>query len=74
VSECPHLSKCLFFNNRLRNMPAVAEMAKTSYCRGHHETCARFIASNALGPGIVSDDLFPDQTDRVQEILRRAQR
>ena len=55
-------------------MPAVAEMTKASYCRGHHETCARFIVSHALGPGIVGDDLFPDQKDRVPELLRRAQR
>jgi hypothetical protein len=55
-------------------MPAVAEMAKASYCRGNHETCARFIVSQALGPATVTDDLFPDQKDRVSEILRRAQR
>ncbi len=75
MPECPKLSRCPFFSNKLQNMPAVAEMAKASYCRGgHHESCARFIVSQALGPAAVTDDLFPDQTDRVSELLRRAQR
>jgi hypothetical protein len=75
VSECPNLSRCPFFSSRLQNMPAVAELAKTSYCRGgHHESCARFIVSKALGPAAITDDLFPDQKERVPDILRRARR
>jgi hypothetical protein len=67
---CPHLEKCPFFNGHFKHMPAVAEMAKNSYCRSdQHEGCARFIVSRAVGPERVPSDLFPDQTERVADLV-----
>jgi hypothetical protein len=75
MTDCPKLPKCPFFSNKLQNMPAVAEMTKASYCRGgHYESCARFIVSRALGSEAVADNLFPDQQDRVAELLNRSKR
>lgn len=67
---CPKLSGCAFFNDKLKRMPAVAEMTKNSYCRSsRHTSCARFIVANAHGPAGVPADLYPDQQDRVATLL-----
>lgn len=67
---CPKLPGCAFFNDKLKRMPAVAEMTKNSYCRSsRHTTCARFIVANAQGSAAVPADLYPDQQDRVATLL-----
>ena len=69
--ECPRLQQCAFFNDRLRNMPVIAEMTKNSYCRSvSYETCARYLVAQALGTARVPDDLYPNQPDRVDAILK----
>lgn len=71
MPSCPRLTQCLFFNNRLKNMPAIADMTKAEYCRsGQHERCARFQVSTTLGLTRVPDNLFPDQVDRVATLLK----
>lgn len=71
MSDCPRLARCPFFNDKLQKMPAVADMAKASYCRsGHFENCARFRVAEAAGAEAVPSNLFPDQLDRVESILK----
>ena len=68
--ECPRLSGCPFFNNKFKNMPAAAEMAKKSYCRSsQYEDCARYIVAQALGVSAVPDNLYPDQVDRAHALI-----
>jgi hypothetical protein len=56
-------------------MPAIADMAKASYCReGHFEKCARFAVAQASGVDAVPSDLFPDQTERVETIVAKGKR
>jgi hypothetical protein len=75
VPECPKLSKCPFFNDRMRNMPAVAEMVKNSYCRStEHVTCARYLLASTPGNFEVPENLFPDQQSRVKSILKNPRR
>ncbi len=69
-SVCPKLAQCPFFNDRFKQMPAIAEMAKNSYCRSdQYESCARFVVGQSLGSAQVPTDLYPDQSDRVAVIL-----
>jgi hypothetical protein len=73
MPSCPRLTHCLFFNNRLKNMPAIADMTRAEYCRsGQHENCARFQVSTTLGPAGVPDNLFPDQVNRVATVVKNA--
>ena len=52
-------------------MPAIAEMAKNSYCRSdRYEGCARFVVAKYGQP--VPDDLYPDQNERIGSILGAA--
>ncbi len=70
---CPNLATCPFFNEHFKNMPAIAEMTKNSYCRSdQYETCARFVVAKALGKA--PDDLYPDQKERIASILDGAKR
>ena len=69
MSDCTHLEKCPFFNDRMQSMPATADMNKRRYCRGDFRNCARFRVSQALGKEKVPGDLFPNQSDRASEII-----
>lgn len=75
MPECPRLVRCLFFNDKLQTMPAIADLARASYCRSNHfETCARFRVAHALGSEAVPSNLFPDQTERAESILNESRR
>ena len=42
MTECDRLSTCIFFNDRMENMPTVAALLKMQYCQGDFQACARF--------------------------------
>ncbi len=70
--KCPNLERCPFFHDRLKNMPATAELLKNEYCLGHgkHYTeCARYKVASTLGKEFVPPDLFPNQEERALEII-----
>ncbi len=67
MSECEKLSKCAFFNDRMANMPATAEMFKKNYCLGDKTVCARYQV--AITGKEVPVDLFPNQTERAKQII-----
>ena len=69
MGECKKLAECLFYNDRLINMPLVADCMKRSYCRRNFEQCAIFIVNNALGRKSVPADLFPDDQTRAKILL-----
>ena len=50
----------------MSNMPAVAELMKTTYCTGDNSKCARFMVSST---GIaVPGDLYPNDWDRAKRM------
>ena len=67
--ECENLSVCPFFNDKLPNMPAMANLLKKRYCRGDFTKCARYIVFKALGREKVPRDLWPSEIERAQKIL-----
>ncbi|MGE3063540.1 MAG: hypothetical protein AB7T10_07910 [bacterium] len=69
MTDCAHLVKCPFFNDRMQSMPATADIYKKRYCRGDFNNCARFKVSKALGKENVPADLFPNQDERAKEII-----
>ena len=74
MPDCPKLSGCPFFSNRLMTMPATAELAKKHYCLGDYKSCARFMVVKALSSASIPEDLYPDQTERAEKIIRRGGR
>lgn len=70
MSECIKLAACPFFNDRMQGMDGMAGLYKKRYCAGDHALCARWMVSSAGVP--VPPDLFPNQAERAEELLREA--
>jgi hypothetical protein len=69
MADCECLSKCPFFNDKMANMPSMAKIMKNRYCKGDYGTCARYQVFKALGREAVPADLFPNQPDKVEQLL-----
>jgi len=69
MPECEKLAKCIFFNDKMSNMPAMAEMYKQRFCKGAFDSCARFAVASKLGPERVPRDLFPNDMDRALRLI-----
>jgi len=70
MAECECLPKCPFFNDKMAERPATAELMKKQYCRDDYESCARYVIFNKLGREQVPAELFPNQIDRAKQILQ----
>jgi hypothetical protein len=71
TAQRPMLPQCSIFSNKLVNMPVMAELTRDHYCRsGTHDNCARFMVVHSLGSSEVPQDLYPNQQDRVEAILK----
>lgn len=71
MADCECVPKCPFFNDRMVNMPTLAETMKKKYCQGGFDQCARHIVFKVLGSPGVPLDLFPNQTERVPSLLKQ---
>lgn len=69
MAECECLPKCPFFNDRMANKPATAQMMKNQYCLGDSTDCARHQVKVAVGSENVPADLYPAQTEKVKAVL-----
>jgi len=72
MADCECLPKCIFFNDKMANKPATAQLMKNQYCHGDNAKCARHMVAAAVGTEHVPSDLFPTQTDRVKGIVEVA--
>ncbi len=69
MRECVCLSGCLFFNDKMENMPSMAQMYKEKYCLGNNSQCARYMVLEKKGKDQVPKNLFPNQVERAKELL-----
>ena len=69
MAECELLEKCLFFNDKMKDMPLMADILKERYCKGDNSLCARYRVFKALGRDKVPADLFPLQIEKAQELI-----
>ena len=67
--DCELLKGCIFFNDKMKDMPAMSEIYKKQYCRGDKVSCARYMIFMKLGREKVPPDLFPNATERARAIL-----
>lgn len=69
MAECELLKGCIFFNDKMKNMPGTANILKAQYCQSDNNKCARYMVFQALGRENVPRDLFPQQVDRAKQII-----
>jgi len=66
--QCERFPACIFFNDKMANMPETAEATKDDFCRGNFPRCARYIIQSVWKLK-APEDLFPYQLGRAQAIL-----
>ncbi len=66
---CSLIETCIFFNDKMANMPSMADMFKERYCRDAYGTCARYAVFEAVGRENVPKDLYPNEKDKVAIIV-----
>jgi hypothetical protein len=71
MADCECLIGCAFFNDKMANMPATANIVKKTYCKGNSSNCARHMVFKALGKAKVPSDLYPNMTERVRELSQK---
>jgi hypothetical protein len=69
MAECECLPKCLFFNDKMADMPTMAESMKKRYCLGDSTHCARHMVLLAKGRENVPVDLFPNNEVRANALI-----
>jgi len=70
MAECELIQGCIFFNNKMQGMPATAELLKNRYCKGAFTTCARYMVFKAKGRQSVPPNLFPQQAEIAEGIIK----
>lgn len=71
MADCECLQGCPFFNDKMGNMPVMADMMKKKYCKGENTKCARYMIFKALGKSKVPADLFPNKQDEAKAIIAK---
>jgi hypothetical protein len=69
MADCECLPGCLFFNNKMSDMPVTAERLKNHYCKGDNTECARHMIAVTKGKAAVPIDMFPQNIDRAKAML-----
>lgn len=72
MSECELLAGCIFFNDKMADQPATADLLKVRYCKGDNSKCARYMVYKAKGRDNVPPDLFPGQLTRANSIIQKS--
>jgi hypothetical protein len=71
MGECELTAGCIFFNDKMADMPSMASMMKTVYCKSDPGKCARYMIVKAVGRDKVPTDLFPNQVDKAAAVIKR---
>jgi hypothetical protein len=69
MGDCRFLGTCVFFNNRMVQMPPAARILKQKYCRDDNVHCARYLVSVTAGRGSLPGDLLPNQVETARRII-----
>lgn len=69
MAVCEILPSCIFFNDKMKDMPGTTSFFKLKFCQGDNTHCARHMVLIACGRGNVPVDLFPNQEERANKII-----
>jgi len=70
MAKCDLIETCIFFNDQMQNMPSTAAVYKELYCEKNFDRCARLMIVKTLGRGQVPKDLFPNQAEWAEAIIK----
>ncbi len=70
MANCELSETCIFFNDQMPNMPSTAAVFKKMYCEQDYDKCARMMVVKAVGREKVPKDLFPNQKERAEAIIK----
>ena len=73
MADCALSETCIFFNDKMSDMPSMSVIYKQRYCKGDWETCARYRVFQAVGRENVPTDLYPNDAERVAGIVEGVQ-
>lgn len=71
---CELCDTCLFFNDKMPDMPAVADFLKEKFCRADFVACARYRIYLEFGRENVPTGLFPNEEAMVEGIAAELRR
>ena len=71
--DCECLPRCPFFNDKMADKPATAELMKKQFCHDKFEDCARYIVFKKFGRESVPINLYPNQKQQAQELISSKQ-
>jgi hypothetical protein len=70
MANCPLIEDCVFFNDEMLDKPnLVSKSFKQRFCQSSNANCARWRVYGALGSEFIPRDLYPNQEDKVNDIL-----
>ncbi len=69
MAVCQILPACIFFREKMQNMPGTTAFFKVKYCQGENTNCARYMVLVSCGRENVPADLFPNQVGRAANII-----
>jgi hypothetical protein len=70
MAKCECLEGCIFFNDKMKERPAMGQLYKKEFCLGGDNAhCARYMVRTALGRDRVPVDLYPNQIDRAAQLI-----
>ncbi|EKD27565.1 MAG: hypothetical protein ACD_79C00672G0002 [uncultured bacterium] len=70
MPECELIKDCPFFNDKIKMGPGVTEAIKNKYCIIDNSACARFMIYKAAGRSKVPFDLFPNNPEVAEKIIK----
>jgi len=70
MAKCECQSSCIFFNDKMKELPGFTKIYKKKYCiGGEMEGCARRVVSQVLGEDKIPSTLYPNQHDLARKLI-----
>ncbi len=67
--NCPKLSLCPFYNDKMPMESGLGAIYKKKYCMGSNKNCARWLVLQNLGPEHVPANLYPSMLDVASQLI-----
>lgn len=67
--KCEFLELCIFFKDKMDDMPQNAEVYKKMYCIGNNLNCARYMVAKRLGKENIPSTLLPNNLKEAISLL-----
>ena len=71
--ECEFMRDCLFFNDKMEQMPVESRVYKRIYCHDNYNNCARHMIARKLGMHNTPPLLFPNNRSAAAGIISSTQ-